>query len=62
LYTRLRDLTLQFWDEIFDGALIDCCTAATSFYRNRGWVSLVTGFFYPGTEKPFVLMGLELST
>ena len=39
---------------------LDEGTAATRFYRNRGWITLVEGFVYPGSEKGCVLMGLDL--
>jgi ribosomal protein S18 acetylase RimI-like enzyme len=39
---------------------LDEDTPATRLYRSRGWVTLVTGFVYPGNEKGCLLMGLDL--
>ena len=34
-------------------------TVALQLYRRRGWVTLVEGFFFPGGDKAYLVMGKE---
>jgi ribosomal protein S18 acetylase RimI-like enzyme len=35
-------------------------TVALKLYRKRGWVTLLNDFYFPGTPKPYQIMGLDL--
>ncbi len=35
-------------------------TVALQLYRRRGWVTLLEDFYFPGTPKPYRIMGLAL--
>jgi len=35
-------------------------TNAMHLYRKRGWVPLLEDFYFPGSTKPMVIMGLDL--
>jgi ribosomal protein S18 acetylase RimI-like enzyme len=35
-------------------------TVALKLYRKRGWTVLLEDFFFPGTSKPYIIMGLKL--
>jgi ribosomal protein S18 acetylase RimI-like enzyme len=35
-------------------------TVALKLYRKRGWTVLLENFFFPGTSKPYIIMGLTL--
>jgi GNAT superfamily N-acetyltransferase len=67
---RGRGVGGRLHDALLDGlscrtavlTTLDDETTATRFYRNRGWITLVAGFVYPGSEKGCVLMGLDLDT
>ncbi|MDQ3751905.1 MAG: GNAT family N-acetyltransferase [Actinomycetota bacterium] len=41
---------------------LDAETRALHLYKKRGWVPLLTDFAFPGGAKPFVIMGLDLTT
>ncbi len=41
---------------------LDAETRALHLYQKRGWVPLLTNFAFPGGAKPFLIMGLDLST
>lgn len=36
-------------------------TRALHLYRNRGWVTLLEDFTFPGGARPFLIMGLDLT-
>jgi ribosomal protein S18 acetylase RimI-like enzyme len=36
-------------------------TVALKLYRKRGWITLLETFYFPGTSKPYQIMGLYLS-
>jgi ribosomal protein S18 acetylase RimI-like enzyme len=35
-------------------------TLALKLYRKRGWITLLENFYFPGTPKPYIIMGLNL--
>ncbi len=36
-------------------------TNALHLYRSRGWINLLEDFFFPGIQKPYLIMGLRLT-
>jgi GNAT superfamily N-acetyltransferase len=36
-------------------------TTALRLYRKRGWLTLLSGFFFPGVDDPYLIMGRELA-
>ncbi len=34
---------------------------AVRLYRSRGWVTLLSDFYFPGAPRPILIMGLDLS-
>ena len=57
-------------DELLNGlphstaalSTLDAETRALHLYRKRGWVPLLRNFAFPGGAKPFMIMGLNLTT
>ncbi|MBA3629933.1 MAG: GNAT family N-acetyltransferase [Actinobacteria bacterium] len=41
---------------------LDARTRALYLYEKRGWVPLLTNFAFPGGAKPFLIMGLDLTS
>jgi GNAT superfamily N-acetyltransferase len=41
---------------------INTQTRALHLYRNRGWVTLLEDFTFPGGTRPFLIMGLDLES
>jgi ribosomal protein S18 acetylase RimI-like enzyme len=41
-------------------SVVQAATPAMHLYRQRGWVTLLSDFFYPGSNKASSVMGLDL--